>query len=96
MQINTLVASIQQVKARSQAAHRPACYVRKLILFLTLVILVAGAGVSVHKTRAQEPAVLTIQVNGETVALEPGKNVTPEEFALSRDSGSAATAEPQR
>lgn len=52
-----------------------------LLLFLGLVIAISGR---IHSIRAQEPTPVTIQVDGKTIVLEPGENVSPENCALAQ------------
>ncbi|GIK53509.1 MAG: hypothetical protein BroJett014_24820 [Planctomycetota bacterium] len=50
--------------------------------FLLIGLLAIGVVVGVYSVQAQDAEPVTIEVNGEIIVLEPGKNISPENYAL--------------
>jgi hypothetical protein len=56
----------------------------KLFLLLLLLGLTIATNSPIHSIHAQESAPVTIQVDGKTIVLRPGENVSPENYALAQ------------
>ena len=74
---------MRNAEPRTEARWRE---VRRLISVSALVVLVlVVAGSVIYTSCVQMPAVVTIEVNGETVVLKPGDNVAPEIYELAKE-----------